>query len=156
MAPAAEAAGLRHHAAPNDDSPDVVVKNGKITDLEKLEEQLNQLLDQARSKAIATLTAINAQAADQDYIDIDDTGGVLFVDPPPPDEVDEDEYPIEDSENGQYPLNVQVQTSGVPIYHSKPGATVRLGSSGSHGSLHPSYVLTVDPFPLIVYTISGL
>lgn len=88
IAPAAEAAGLRHgfftSAAQNEDPPEVV-KNGEIPPgldkngkFEKLEERLNQLPGQAPSKAVATLHAVNAQ---------------VFVD---------DEFPIKDSDVEQY------------------------------------------------------
>lgn len=87
-----------------------------------LQNRIDSLPPQARAKAIATFEAINFNAAvDADYVEIENNGDVLFVDPPP-----QGEFPIPDGENSEYPEGAPTQASGVPIYHSKPDATFTL------------------------------
>ena len=59
---------------------------------------------------------INVEA-DGEYLDWDDEGDILYADPPPPNDTDVDEFPIDGDNTKQYPGNAPVQASGVPIYH---------------------------------------
>jgi hypothetical protein len=88
-----------------------------------LQKKVDKFSPEKQAKILAKFAEVNLNPdVDGDYVDIDDQGDVLFVDPPPP-----EEYPIDDGGTKQYPDATSFEeSSGVPIYHSKPGARYTL------------------------------
>ena len=85
-----------------------------------LQKKLDKFSPEKQAKIRAKFAEMNLSLdADLDYVNIDDQGEILFEYPAPV-----GEFPIEDggTEDQQYPVATSFEPSGVPIYHSKPGA----------------------------------
>jgi hypothetical protein len=90
----------------------------------ELQKKLETFSPDKQAKILAKFAEINLNPiADGEYVNIDDQGDVMFVDPPPP-----EGSPNDDGGNSiqQYPDATDFEDSGVPIYHSKPGAKYTL------------------------------
>ncbi|NNE86081.1 MAG: PKD domain-containing protein [Alphaproteobacteria bacterium] len=92
--------------------------------------RLESLPPQARGRALGWLQDFSFSERDVEFLDVDDNGGIFYVDSILPDDsgadVDPDQIPLYDQDGAGSLNNIcdgaPVQTSGVAILHSKPGS----------------------------------